>query len=161
MTRDPLYRQIMEGLGKRLDSDLFERAMADLLRSAYPSLAPVPGGADEGMDGTIASTSTSPIALVTTTGGKTIGNLRRNLQTYKNKGHTSRLAVFATSQALTPKRRATSSRRLPLRASTSSTSMTGPELRTSCTVIQSGARSCSALPAIRGPCQSCPSLLAP
>src|SRR5687768_3762079 len=105
MSRDPFYRKIVEGLDKKLDDDLFEQAAADLLRSIYPSLAPVPGGSDDGMDGTIASTATSPIALVATTSKKeALGNLRRNLGQYKDKGHTSRLAVFATSRPLSTTR---------------------------------------------------------
>ena len=104
MTRDPFYRKIVETLAKPLDPNVFEHAAVDLLRPIYPSLVLVPGGTDDGMDGAIASATTSPIPLVCTTSENVCGNLRRSLKTYKKTGHTARLAVSATSHVLTRRR---------------------------------------------------------
>jgi hypothetical protein len=51
MQRDPFYRQIIEKLQGTLDPDLFEDCAADLLRAVYPTLVPIRGGTDAGMDG--------------------------------------------------------------------------------------------------------------
>jgi hypothetical protein len=50
MTRDPFYRKIVEALAKPLDPVVFEHAAVDLPRLIHPSLVPVPGGSDDGMD---------------------------------------------------------------------------------------------------------------
>ena len=55
MIREPFYRKIIEGLHARLDPELFEQCAADLLRAIYPTLVPIPGGKDAGMDGVVAS----------------------------------------------------------------------------------------------------------
>jgi hypothetical protein len=54
MTRDPFYPQILAGLRGRLDPELFERCAADLLRTIYPTLVPLRGGNDAGMNGACA-----------------------------------------------------------------------------------------------------------
>ncbi|MBY0231776.1 MAG: hypothetical protein K2W96_21020, partial [Gemmataceae bacterium] len=105
MTRDPFYRQIIAGLSGRLDPELFERCAADLLRSAYPGLAPVRGGSDGGMDGACPDGEGEAFPLVTTTGEDVVGNLRKSLRSYKDTGGRRRRAVFATSRELTAERR--------------------------------------------------------
>ena len=104
MIRDPFYRQIITRLEGPLDPELFERCAADLLRVVYPTLVPIRGGADAGMDGAIADGEGEPFPLVTTTGKDVIGNLTRNLKSYLRDGGQRRRVVLATSQSLTPRR---------------------------------------------------------
>ena len=66
MIRDPFYRQISERLSSDLDPELFEQCAADLLREVYPSLVPIKGGTDSGMDGAIADGEGEPFPLVST-----------------------------------------------------------------------------------------------
>ena len=106
MVRDPLYRAIEEGLGGRLDPELFERCAVELLREVYPGLVPIGGGEGGGVVGAIAdSRGGAPIPLVVTTGGNVIGNLTKNLKSYRGRWGTAHEAVVATSQALTGRRR--------------------------------------------------------
>ena len=106
MVRDPLYRAIQEGLGGRLDPEMFERCAVDLLREVYPGLAPIRGGDDGGMDGAIAdSRGGTPIPLVVTTAGSVIGNLTGNLESYRGGGGSASEAVLATSRPLTGRQR--------------------------------------------------------
>lgn len=105
MIRDPFYRQIIARLEKRgLDPELFEQCAADLLRAWYPTLVPIPGGADSGMDGALADGKGEPFPLISTTSENVIGNLTRNLKSYLKEGKTRRKVVLATSQHLTPRR---------------------------------------------------------
>jgi hypothetical protein len=105
MNRDPFYTQIVEKLNGTLDPDIFEDCASDLLRSIYPGLTPIRGGSDAGMDGAIGDNAGEPFPLVTTTGDDVIGNLTRNLTTYKTDGGPRRSAVLATSQHLTPRKK--------------------------------------------------------
>ncbi len=101
MVRDPLYRSIEKRLGERLDPDLFERCAVELLRDAYPGLAPITGGDDGDRDGAIASGAGEPLPLVVTTSQRVLGNLTRNLKRYRRAGGSAIEAVLATSQELT------------------------------------------------------------
>ena len=84
----------------------------DLLRDVYPELVPIRGGDDGGMDGAIADPrGASPIPLVATTGRNVIGNLTKNLTSYRTQGGTAGKAVVATSQTLTGRRRANLAKR--------------------------------------------------
>lgn len=105
MNRDPFFSQIIERLQGRLDPNLFESCAADLLRTAYPTLVPIRGGDDAGMDGAIADAEGEPFPLVTTTGKDVVGNLTRNLKSYLDRGGTQRKVVLATSQHLSQRRR--------------------------------------------------------
>lgn len=105
MIRDPFYRQIISRLEGPLDPELFEQCAADLLRAIYPTLVPMRGGTDSGMDGAIADGEGEPFPLVTTAGKDVIGNLTRNLESYLKDGGQRRKVVSATSQALTPRRK--------------------------------------------------------
>ena len=106
MVRDSLYRAIEEGLGGRLNPEMFERCAVDLLREVYPGLVPIRGGDDGGMDGAIAdSRGAAPIPLVVTTAGSVIGNLTGNLESYRGGGGSASEAVLATSRPLTGRQR--------------------------------------------------------
>lgn len=103
--KDELHKQVLERLAGKLDGDLFEACVVDLLQPVYPSLTPVEGGGDDGRDGHFFTINGATGPLVCTTGADVIGNLRRNLKEYVRKGHEGRSAILATSQALTPTRR--------------------------------------------------------
>ena len=107
MMNDPFYRQILAALEERLDPELFERCMCDLLRDPdiFPVVVSIPGGSDAGMDGAIADGQAEPFPLVCTTGKDVIGNLTRSLDSYLENGGRRRKVVLATSQSLTPIRR--------------------------------------------------------
>jgi hypothetical protein len=105
MIRDPLYREIVEHLDGMLDPELFERCAADLLRYDFPTLVPIRGGSDAGMDGAIADGKGPAFPPVSTTGKDVIGNLTRSLDSYVSEGGTRQRVILATSQGLTPKRR--------------------------------------------------------
>ena len=104
MIRDPLYRKIEERLGERLDPHLFERCALELLRDAYPGLAPVTGGGDAGMDGAIPNEAGDRLPLIVTTAERVLANLTRSLESYGRAGGSATEVVVATSQALTPHR---------------------------------------------------------
>ena len=103
--RDPFYQQIIERLKGRVDPDLFEACASDILRTDFPTLVPIRGGSDAGMDGAVADGKGLTFPLICTTSKDVIGNLTKNLKSYLNNGRTRRKAVFATTQELTPKRR--------------------------------------------------------
>jgi len=105
MNRDPFYQQIIDRLGNKLDPDVFEQCVADLLRDTYPGLIPVPGGLDAGMDGAIGDGKGEPYPLIVTTQASVITNLTKSLKSYLNKEQPRKLAALATSQILTPKQR--------------------------------------------------------
>jgi hypothetical protein len=48
---DPLYDAIERAIAEPLNGHLFERCAVDLLREHYPTLGPIDGGNDAGMDG--------------------------------------------------------------------------------------------------------------
>jgi hypothetical protein len=101
--RDLFYRQILERLDDRLDGDTFEICAADLIRRDFPTLVPVRGGSDSGMDG--ATDSDGPM-LICTTGKDVIGNLTKNIEAHLRDNGPRRSAILATSQELTQRRRA-------------------------------------------------------
>ena len=105
MIRDPLYRQIVAALEGPLNGNLFEHCAVDLLRHPYPTIVPIMGGSDSGMDGAVANLDGPPFPLVCTTGKDVIRNLANNLSKYKEDGGDARRAILATSQRLTPRRR--------------------------------------------------------
>ena len=79
MSQDPFYEQILAGLNGTLDPQQFEDCMADLLRELFPTLVPVHGGKDSGMDGAIADGEGEPYPLVTTTAKDVRRNLRKSI----------------------------------------------------------------------------------
>jgi hypothetical protein len=104
MIRDPFYRQIINGLNNTLDPELFEQCAVDLLRSIYPTIVPIKGGNDSGMDGAIADGEGEPFPLITTISDKVMDNLTRNIESYVLSGGVRRKIIFATSRSLTPKK---------------------------------------------------------
>ena len=105
MVKDPFYQQILEGLSGDLNPQDFEDCMADVLRDEFPTLVPVRGGKDSGMDGAIADGEGEPFPLVVTTAKDVARNLRKSLDSFMERGQPARKAVFATSRSLTPQRR--------------------------------------------------------
>ena len=104
MTRDPFYQEILNRLTGKLDPEIFEACVSDLLRDTYPGLVPMCGGNDAGMDGAIADGENEPFPLVSTTQKDVIGNLTNSLNSYILANRKRRKVVLATSQALTPRR---------------------------------------------------------
>lgn len=88
-----------------MDNQVFERCVADLLRSDFPSLVPIAGGDDAGMDAAVADGQDAPIPVVVTTAEDVIGNLRRNLRRYADTVGKRDKAVLVTSRDLTPRKR--------------------------------------------------------
>ena len=105
MIRDPFYLDVIKRLEGQLDPELFEQCAADLLRKIYPTLVPIRGGSDTGMDGAIGDEEGEAYPLVSTTQPNVIGNLNKNLKSYLKNGRSRRKVVLATSQSLTPPRR--------------------------------------------------------
>ena len=105
MKHDPFYQKIVEGLSKPLDPDNFEQCASDVLRSDFPTLVPIRGGTDSGMDGAVADAKGESFPLICTIGTDVIGNLTHNLETYLSTGGPRRKMILATTQALTAKRR--------------------------------------------------------
>lgn len=105
MKHDPFYNQIVNGLKGKLDPDLFEECVIELIRRHDGYFAvPILGGQDGGMDGAVADGEGEPFPVITTTGKDVIGNMTKNLKRYIDKGGKRRKCIIATSQSLTPRR---------------------------------------------------------
>jgi hypothetical protein len=102
---DPLYDAIARAIGQPLDDDLFERCAAELLREFYPTLRPVEGGNDAGMDGLGDLPNGEPFFLVSTVSEDARRNLDRNVQSHLDAGGDRRVVVFATTRKVTGRRR--------------------------------------------------------
>ncbi len=102
--KDPLYRQILDGLAGKLDPDSFELCATALLKEVWPTIAPVPGGSDGGRDGVV---SDDGPFLVCTTSDQVGRNMRTSLKSHTRKGRKSRRFIIATSAAVTPQQRDT------------------------------------------------------
>jgi hypothetical protein len=76
--------------------------MTALLRNDFPTLVPIRGGGDAGMDGAVADGEGQPFPLISTTGWDVIGNLTSNLESYLAIGGQWRRTILATSRTLTP-----------------------------------------------------------
>jgi len=105
MIRDPFYLEIISRLNKKLDPELFERCVVDLLKAYYPTIVPVRGGCDRGMDGAISDGKGPPYPLVSTTKKDVIGNLTQSLNSYLKEDGQRRRVLVATPQELTSTRR--------------------------------------------------------
>lgn len=105
MARDSFYKDILAALEGSLDPEVFEECATDILQIEWPTLVPVPGGNDAGMDGAIGDGEGEAFPLVATTEEDVIGNLTKSLQARVARGNARRKVIFATSQRLTPARR--------------------------------------------------------
>lgn len=105
MIRDPFYKQIIEHLNNPLDPELFEQCAADILRQDFPTLVPIRGGSDAGMDGAIADGAGVAFPLICTTSADVIGNLTKNINSYMENAGQRRKVVLVSSQRLTSRRR--------------------------------------------------------
>ena len=101
MIRDPLYRRIIERLEGQLNPSTFQDCANALLMEVFPTLAPMRGGDDEGMDGAIGHAGGDPSPIIATTAKNALRNLRGSLNARIASGSPNRTAVFATSRALT------------------------------------------------------------
>jgi hypothetical protein len=104
MPGDQMFQQILEGLQKELNPNVFELCAADLIREDFKTAVPVVGGNDGGMDGAIADFDGEPFPIVCTTQDDVIGNLTKSLDSYLKNGEQRRKVVLATSRSLTPLR---------------------------------------------------------
>lgn len=104
MNRDPLYHKIVKALEGPLDGNLFQSCAVAIIGKAHPNLAPMPGGNDAGMDGAF-GTPEGPFPLICTVQSDVLGNFRRNISTYLAKGNVPKVAVIATSQAISNRRK--------------------------------------------------------
>lgn len=104
IAKDSFHEEILEALAGPLDPQVFEACMGDLLQDDFPGLVPVPGGNDAGMDGAIVSGKGEPFPLVCTVEENVYGNLGQSLDSFLERGLSSRLVALATSRALTPPR---------------------------------------------------------
>lgn len=104
MIRDPFYRQIIARLADNVDPEIFEQCVADLLRIYYPTLVPIRGGSDSGMDGAVGNLEGEPFPLITTIRKDVIGNFTKNINSYLKEGKTQRRVILATSQSLTARK---------------------------------------------------------
>ena len=74
--KDELHKQILERLADKLDGNLFEACVVDLLQPVYPSLTPVEGGGDDGRDGHFFTINGATGPLVCTTRTDVIASTR-------------------------------------------------------------------------------------
>ena len=102
---DTLYRAIKEAIARPLDGTTFERCAVELLRDYYPSLRPVEGGNDAGMDGIGDFTDGTPFFLVLTVQEDVRGNLERSVQSHIDAGGGRRVVVLTTSRPVSGRRR--------------------------------------------------------
>lgn len=103
---DPLREQILAALERPLSGDVFERCACTLLADFHPSLVPVSGGNDAGLDGS-GSDAGGPFGLIATVGREPLRNLRKNLTSYQRAGGAIRRFIFATPRVLSGRRQVT------------------------------------------------------
>src|SRR5437867_27938 len=101
---DPLRSDIEQALSRGLDGQVFERCAFALLRPTFPSLAPIPGGHDFGLDGVAVAADETTIGLVCTTAEDGARNLRTSLKRHAESGGKTRKVVFATTRAVSARK---------------------------------------------------------
>ena len=102
---DNLYGAISEAIARPLDGETFERCAVEVLREYYPTLRPVQGGNDAGMDGVGELTDGTLFFLVATVQQDVRANLEENVSSYISAGADRRVVVFATSRHVSGRRR--------------------------------------------------------
>jgi hypothetical protein len=100
MFRDPFYRAIIERLNGPLHEEAFERCAQDLLRTVYPTLVPIRGGSDAGMDGITADLDDNQLVLIATVGTHVQRNLTASLKSMLKNGVRCRSVISATPRKL-------------------------------------------------------------
>ena len=101
---ETLYRAIRDAIANPLDGTVFERCAVALLQEVYPSLRPVEGGNDAGMDGVGELSDGTPFFLLATVQEDARGNLERNIRSHIDAGGERRTVVFATTRPITGRR---------------------------------------------------------
>lgn len=104
---DRLYQEISDGLDRLEDGKAFERHVCELLRrTEWPTLVPIEGGQDAGMDGAAVDAAGEPVLLVATVskGSGVIRNVKKNLQSHRGHGHSPGRVLVATSAVLSAAR---------------------------------------------------------
>jgi hypothetical protein len=103
---DPLYSAIVNAIEKPLDGYMFERCAVELLRDDYyPTLRPVEGGNDAGLDGVGELPDETRFFLVSTVAEDAKRNLYRNIRSYLKAGGDRRAVVLATTRPVSGQRR--------------------------------------------------------
>ena len=101
---ETLSRAIGDAIARPLDGATFERCAVDLLRKDYPSLGPVEGGNDAGMDGVGELVDGTPFFLIATVQQDSRSNLARNVRSHIDAGGEFRAVVFATTRPVSGRR---------------------------------------------------------
>ncbi len=110
---DILFEAIASAIERPLDGNLFERCAVDLLREHYyPTLRPVEGGRDAGMDGVGELLNGERFFLVATVSDDARANLDRNVESHLTAGGDRRAVVFATTRKISGQRRVELARHL-------------------------------------------------
>lgn len=102
---DTVDRAIRDAIAQPLDGTTFERCASALLKEDYPTLVPVGGGNDAGMDGVGELSDGTPFFLVATVQEDARGNLDRNVRSHLEAGGERRAVVLATSRPVSGRSR--------------------------------------------------------
>ncbi len=103
---DPYHQDILDGLRRRLDPEMFEACAVALLRREWPTLVPISGGGDDGFDGAIDSAAPgTSFPLVVTTAERVVRNFGNNVDRAISEGWNPTSVLFATSRHVTPRTR--------------------------------------------------------
>ena len=97
---DSHHRSILEGLEGHLDPKVFEACAVELVRKDGWPVIHVPGGKDDGFDGSVADGFGEPFPLIVTTSRNQVKNLKQNLERVKDTGWKANRAIFVTSRPI-------------------------------------------------------------
>ena len=97
---DSHHRLILKGLEGHLDPEVFEACAVELVRKDGWSAIHVPGGKDDGFDGSVADGFGEPFPLIVTTSRNPVQNLKQNLEMVKLTGWKANRAIFVTSRPI-------------------------------------------------------------
>ena len=97
---DSHHRLILKGLEGHLDPEVFEACAVELVRKDGWSAIHVPGGKDDGFDGSVADGFGEPFPLIVTTSRNPVQNLKQNLERVKLTGWKANRAIFVTSRPI-------------------------------------------------------------
>ena len=97
---DSHHRLILEGLEGHLDPEVFEACAIELVQKDGWPVIHVPGGKDDGFDGSVADGFGEPFPLIVTTSRNQVKNLKQNLERVKDTGWKANRAIFVTSRPI-------------------------------------------------------------